>query len=148
MYPSRRYRYWLAPRNVRFQGFSGRAELRHLSATTIPPESTLVSLLTCALTCALALFAGTPSSLHAQTVTFNGQQTTVASTGLSGPYGVAVDSAGDVFLLRTHLTTGYWKSHPPGRNPLSLLPVYINLAAWPLIAQEIFISRTPITIAS
>ena len=36
---------------------------------------------------------------HAQGVSFAGVQTTVPSSGLLGPTGVAVDGAGDVFIV-------------------------------------------------
>jgi sugar lactone lactonase YvrE len=40
----------------------------------------------------------TPASVPAQNVTFAGSQTTVPTSGLSAPYGMAVDAAGDLFI--------------------------------------------------
>ncbi len=48
--------------------------------------------------CAAAL---APAALHAQTVSFAGVQTTVPASGLSYPEAVAVDGAGDVFIVNT-----------------------------------------------
>ncbi len=51
-------------------------------------------------TCALLLLAASSAPAHAQSITFAGAQTYVGS-GLSGPWGVAVDGAGDVFIADT-----------------------------------------------
>ncbi len=47
--------------------------------------------------CALLLL-GSSVPASAQSVTFTGAQITVPTSGLSHPYGVAVDGAGDVFI--------------------------------------------------
>ncbi|MGB0109499.1 MAG: hypothetical protein WBP52_13455, partial [Terriglobales bacterium] len=49
--------------------------------------------------CALLLLGGSVAA-HAQSVTFAGTQTYVGG-GLSGPWGVAVDGAGDIFIADT-----------------------------------------------
>src|ERR1700724_2497901 len=41
----------------------------------------------------------TPPALHAQTVNFGGVQSTILGSGLDLPLGVAVDAAGDVFIV-------------------------------------------------
>ncbi len=51
-------------------------------------------------TCALLLLGAFSAPAHAQSITFAGAQTYVGS-GLSGPWGVAVDGAGDVFIADT-----------------------------------------------
>src|SRR5271170_4629979 len=48
--------------------------------------------------CALLLMLGAAASAHAQSVTFAGAQTTVPVSGLTLPTGVAVDSAGNLFV--------------------------------------------------
>ena len=49
-------------------------------------------------TCALLLLGAFSAPARAQSVTFAGAQTTVPTSGLNSPYGVAVDGAGDVFI--------------------------------------------------
>ncbi len=44
------------------------------------------------------LFLPAAIKAEAQTVTFNGQQTTLPATGLNSPYGAAVDSVGNVYI--------------------------------------------------
>jgi sugar lactone lactonase YvrE len=51
-------------------------------------------------TCALLLASAFSAPVRAQSVTFAGAQTAVGS-GLSGPWGVAVDAAGDLFIADT-----------------------------------------------
>ncbi len=50
---------------------------------------------------ALLLIGGSVPT-YAQSVTFAGAQTTVQTSGLSHPYGVAVDGAGNVFIADNH----------------------------------------------
>src|SRR5450631_754688 len=52
--------------------------------------------------CALLLLGAFSAPAHAQSVTFAGAQTTVPASGLSYPYSVAVDGAGDVFIADTN----------------------------------------------
>jgi sugar lactone lactonase YvrE len=47
---------------------------------------------------AALLLAASPAALRAQSVSFADAQTTVPTTDLQNPYGVAVDAAGDVFI--------------------------------------------------
>ncbi len=47
---------------------------------------------------ALLLLGAFSAPARAQSVTFAGAQTTVSTSGLNSPYGVAVDGAGDVFI--------------------------------------------------
>lgn len=54
------------------------------------------------LPCILLLAAFTLTSAQAQQVTFAGVMTTVPATGLSCPRGVAVDTAGDVFIANSN----------------------------------------------
>src|ERR1017187_916820 len=49
----------------------------------------------------ISLLGAFPVSAHAQSVTFAGVQTTVPASGLSSPYSVAVDGAGNVFIADT-----------------------------------------------
>ena len=51
-------------------------------------------------TCVLLLLGAFSAPAHAQSVTFAAAQTTVGS-GLTDPYGVAMDGAGDVFIADT-----------------------------------------------
>src|ERR1700736_3966429 len=43
----------------------------------------------------------TPPALHAQAVSLAGVQSTILGSGLVNPQGVAVDGAGDVFIVDT-----------------------------------------------
>ena len=53
-------------------------------------------------TCALLLLGAFSAPTHAQSITFAGAQTTVPASGLSRPFAVAVDGAGDVFIADTY----------------------------------------------
>src|ERR1017187_3408041 len=53
-------------------------------------------------TCALLLLGAFSAPTHAQSIIFAGAQTTVPASGLSRPFAVAVDGAGDVFIADTY----------------------------------------------
>ena len=67
-----------------------------------------------AVVCALLLLGGSVPA-YAQSVSFAGAQTTVPASGLSNPFGVAVDGAGDVFIADS--SNGRVVKVPAGGGP-------------------------------
>src|SRR5271156_3194901 len=69
-----------------------------------------------------------PLALSAQSVTFAGAQTTLPASGLDYPLGVAVDSAGDVFIASYLDNNEGWAvvELARGYGPQTILPASVN----------------------
>ncbi len=109
------------------------------------PTSRRSALLSPWITLMITILFCMPTALTAQSVTFAGTQTTLPTSGLGAPFGVAVDNAGDVFIADPdyarvvelpRTATGYGPQTPVPFSNLSI-PVGITVDG----AGDIFITN-------